>query len=180
MGKILNFLKRLDVIIVTLLMFGIFINVMLQILSRIMPFRVVPWTVEMGEILLAAVIWMGIGLGVINNSHVRFDLLLTKLPYKTKKKFYIIGNIVFAIFLLILAYHAISLLEFYLRTNTRTPQLRWNRAYIRAPVLIGSVIGAVRMLIQAWFFAKDKLPLPSGEAEEVRTIMEANKEEGEK
>ena len=180
MGKLLNFLKRLDVVIVTLLMFGIFINVMLQILSRILPFRVVPWTVEMGEILLAAVIWMGIGLGVLNNSHVRFDLLLSKLPYKKKKIFYIIGNIVFAIFLCILAYHAVSLLEFYIRTNTRTPQLRWNRAYIRAPVLIGCVIGAVRMLIQAWFFAKNKIPLPSGEAEEVRSIMEANKPEGEK
>ena len=180
MRKILNILKQLDVIVVTLLMISIFINVMLQILSRIMPFRVVPWTVEMGEILLAAVIWMGIGLGVINNSHVRFDLLLSKLPYRKKKIFYIVGNIVFAIFLCILAYHAVSLLEFYIRTNTRTPQLRWNRAYIRAPVLIGCVIGAIRMLIQAWFFAKDKIPLPSGEAEEVRSIMEANKPEGEK
>ena len=179
MGKILNFLKRLDVTIATLVMIAIFINVMLQILSRILPFRVVPWTVEMGEILLAAVIWMGIGLGVLNNSHVRFDLLLTKLPYKTKKKFYIIGNIIFAVFLLILAYHAVSLLEFYIKTNTRTPQLRWNRAYIRAPVLIGCVIGAIRMVIQAWYFAKNKIPLPSGEAEEIRSIMEANKEEGE-
>jgi len=179
MGKLLNFLKRLDVIIVTLLMFGIFINVMLQILSRILPFRVVPWTVEMGEILLAAVIWMGIGLGVLSNSHVRFDLLLSKLPYKKKKFLYIVGNIIFAIFLLILAYHAISLLEFYIKSNTRTPQLRWNRAYIRAPVLIGCVIGAVRMLIQAWFFAKDKIPLPTGEAEEVRSILEANQKEGE-
>ena len=147
MGRILNFLKRLDVVIVTLLMFAIFINVMLQILSRIMPFRVVPWTVEMGEILLAAVIWMGLGLGVLNNSHVRFDLLLSKLPYKTKKIFYVVGNIVFAVFLLILAYHAISLLEFYIKSNTRTPQLRWNRAYIRSPVLIGCVIGSIRMLI---------------------------------
>ena len=180
MKGLLNFLKRLDVTIVTLLMFAIFINVMLQILSRILPFRVVPWTVEMGEILLAAVIWMGIGLGVLSNSHIRFDLILSKLHYKTKKKFYIVGNIIFAIFLLILAYHTVSLLGFYIKTNTRTPQLRWNRAFIRAPVLIGCIIGSVRMLIQAWLFATNKIPLPSGEAEEVRDIIEANKEVGEK
>ena len=181
MGKILNFLKRLDVVVVTLIMIAIFINVMLQIFSRIMPVRVVPWTVEMGEILLAAVIWMGLGLAVLNNTHVRFDMLLAKLPYKTKKILYVIGNLVFAVFMCILAYHTITLLQFHIRLNNRTPMLGWNRAYIRMPVLIGSAVGALRMLIQAWMFATDKIPLPSGDhIEETRSIVEANKIEGEK
>ncbi|MCL2381019.1 MAG: TRAP transporter small permease [Treponema sp.] len=181
MVKVLNFLKRLDVYIVTLLMFALFVNVVLQIFSRVMPFRVVPWTVEMGEHLLVAVIWMGLGLAVLNNSHVRFDMLLAKMPYKVKKIFYITGNIVFAIFLGILAYHTVSLLEFHLRVDNRTPMLRWNRAYIRAPVLIGCIVGAVRMLIQAWAFAANKMPLPSGEyAEEFSSVVEAAKIEGEK
>jgi len=181
MLKVLNFLKRLDVIVVTLLMFAIFINIMLQILSRIMPFRVVPWTVEMGEILLVAVVWMGLGLAVLNNSHVRFDMLLVKMPYKMKKIFYVIGNITFAIFLGILAYHTVSLLEFHLRVDNRTPMLRWNRAHIRAPVLIGCIVGAIRMLIQAVMFATNRLPLPIGEyAQEVKSIVEAAKAEGEK
>jgi len=180
MGKVINFLKRLDIIIVTLLMVSAFVNVMLQILSRIMPFRVVPWTVEMGEHLLVAIIWMGLGLAVLNNSHVRFDMLLSKMPYKAKKIFYVAGNIIFAIFLGIIAYYTLVLLEFHLRVDNRTPMLRWNRAYIRAPVLIGCVVGAVRMLVQAWAFVTNKLPLPEGEyAQEVKTIVEANKTEGE-
>ena len=180
-NKVLNFLKRLDVIIVTLLMFAAFINVMLQILSRILPFRVVPWTVEMGEILLVAIIWMGLGLAVLNNSHVRFDMLLVKMPHKTKKIFYVIGNIVFAIFLGVLAYHTVSMLEFHLRVDNRTPMLRWNRAYVRSPVLIGCIIGALRMLIQAWGFATNRIPLPVGEhAQETRSIVEASKTEEEK
>ena len=181
MVKILNFLKQLDIIVVTLLMIAAFVNVMLQILSRILPFRVVPWTVEMGEILLVAIIWMGLGLAVLNNSHVRFDMLLSKMPYKTKKLFYVLGNIIFALFLGILAYHTVSLLEFHLRVDNRTPMLRWNRAHIRAPVLIGCIIGAVRMLIQAWAFATNRIPLPSGEyAQEISAIVEAGKAEGEK
>ena len=180
MGKVLSFLKRLDVIVVTLLMIAVFINVMLQIFSRIMPVRVVPWTVEMGEILLAAIIWMGLGLAVLNNTHVRFDMLLAKLPHKTKKIFYIIGNIVFAVFLCILAYHTITLLQFHLRLNNRTPMLGWNRAFIRAPVLIGCIVCSLRLLIQAFLFATNKIPLPSGEAEEIRSVMEANKAEEEK
>ena len=180
MGKVLSFLKRLDVTIVTLIMIALFINVMLQIFSRIMPVRVVPWTVEMGEHLLVGVIWMGLGLAVLNNSHVRFDMLLSKMPPKAKKVFYIIGNIVFAVFLGIIAYHTISMLQFHLRVDNRTPMLRWNRAHVRASVLIGCVIGSLRMLIQALYFALDKEPLPEGEyAKESRTIVEANKIEGE-
>ena len=103
MGNKLNIIKRLDVSIAALLLGSAFINVLLQILTRITPGNAIPWTVEMGEILLAAIIWMGLGLGVLTNTHVRFDLILTKLPRRQKKILYIIGNIVFAVFLLILA-----------------------------------------------------------------------------
>ena len=169
---ILGVLKKLDVAVVTTLMVLIFLNVVLQIMSRVTPGRVVQWTVEMGEILLVAIIWMGIGLGVLNSTHIRFDMLLSKLPHKAKKILYVAGNIIFAVFLLIIAYYTIDLLEFHIRVNNRTPSLRWNRAIIRAPVLIGCVIGAVRLLIQAWGFAKGKLPLPSID-EEISEAMAA-------
>jgi TRAP-type C4-dicarboxylate transport system permease small subunit len=183
MEKTLKILKRLDVYVVAMLLLAVFIDVMLQIISRITPGNAIPWTVEMGEILLAAIIWMGLGPGVVDNNHVRFDLLLAKLPHRPKKVFYIIGNILFAVFLLILAYYTITLLQFYLKTNTRTPSLRWNKAIIRAPVFVGCIIGAVRMLIQAWFFAKEKIPLPSGEkeiSEAVEAVEAGLRAEGEK
>jgi TRAP-type C4-dicarboxylate transport system permease small subunit len=162
----LGIIKRLDTIFATSLMLAIFLNIWLQIFSRVTPGKAVFWTVEMGEMLLAAMIWMGIGLAVITNTHVRFDMLLVKLPHKTKKIFFVIGNILFAVFLIILAYYAVKLLSFYLRSNSRTPALRWNKAYIRWPVLLGSSIGAIRLLIQAWFFATDKIPLPAAAADD--------------
>ena len=174
MKKKLNFLRQLDVTIATALMLAVFIVVMLQIISRLTPGSAISWTVEMGEILLAGIIWMGIGLGVLSSSHVRFDLLLTKLPYKVKKIFYITGNIIFAVFLLILAYYTIEVLSFYINSNTRTPSLRWNKAIIRAPVLIGCVVGATRMLIQAWFFATEAIPLPTVDNEISEAVANAN------
>jgi TRAP-type C4-dicarboxylate transport system permease small subunit len=163
--NILGILKKLDVTIVTLLMLFLFLNILLQVMSRLTPGRVVHWTVEMGEILIVAVIWMGIGLAVINNTHVRFDMVLSKLPHKTKKIFYVVGNIIFAGFLIMLAYYTIELLSFHIRLNNRTPALRWNRAIIRAPVLIGCTIGSLRLLIQAWGFATEKIPLPITDAD---------------
>jgi TRAP-type C4-dicarboxylate transport system permease small subunit len=176
--NILKFLSRLDMYVVTLLMLGIFLNIMLQVMSRLTPGRIVHWTVEMGEILLVAVIWLGIGLGVLNSTHVRFDILLSKLPHKTKKIFYVVGNIIFAAFLIMLAYYAIGMLKNHIRFNNRTPALRWSRAFIRAPVLIGCTIGALRLLIQAWFFATGKTPLPSSETDEVTVALK--EAEGEK
>ena len=161
MGRKLNFLRQLDVFIATTFMFCIFIDVMLQIISRLAPGNSIYWTVEMGEILLAGVIWMGIGYGVINNVHVRFDLILNKLPHKTKKVFYVVGNILFAVFFIILAFYTIELLSFYIRSNTRTPSLRWNKIFIRWPVFVGCTLGAIRLLIQAWLFATEKIPLPA-------------------
>jgi TRAP-type C4-dicarboxylate transport system permease small subunit len=169
--QLLDILKRLDVAVVTLLMLGIFLNILLQITSRLTPGRIVHWTVEMGgDILLPAVIWLGIGAGVISNAHVRFDIVLSKLPHKTKKNFYAVGNIIFAAFLIMLAYYTIDMLSAAIRFNNRTPALRWSRALIRAPVLIGCVIGALRLLIQAWFFVAEKEPLPSSEADEAISL----------
>ena len=164
-GKKLNFLKQLDCIIATLLVLAGFVNILLQVIGRLTPGRVVPWTVEMGEILLVAIIWMGIGLGVQNNTHIRFDLILGKLPHKAKKIFFVVGNVIFAMFLIFLAYYTIDLLAFHLRVGNRTPMLGWSRALIRAPVLIGCILGALRLLIQAWFFATEKIPLPATEVE---------------
>ena len=172
----LKFIKQLDVTISTIFMLSVFVVVMLQILSRILPGNAISWTVEMGEILLAGIIWMGIGSAVLTNSHVRFDMVLSKLPHKTKKLFYIVGNIAFAIFLIILAYYTIELLNFYINSNTRTPSLRWNKAIIRLPVLIGCTVGATRMLMQAYYFATDKLPLPSADSEVAEVLASTNLE----
>jgi TRAP-type C4-dicarboxylate transport system permease small subunit len=177
MEKKLKFLRQLDVVIATTLMLVVFIVVMLQIISRLTPGNAISWTVEMGEILLAGVIWMGVGLGVLNNSHVRLDLLLTKLPFKAKKVFYIIGNMLFVLFLLILAYYTIELLTFYINSNTRTPSLRWNKAIIRAPVLIGCVIGVVRMSLQAWLFATEAIPLPTVDNEIAEAVAQATSDD---
>jgi TRAP-type C4-dicarboxylate transport system permease small subunit len=171
-------LKRIDVAFATLLMFSVFVDIMLQIISRVLPGRALPWTVEMGEILLAGIIWIGIGYGVLNNLHIRFDMILTKLPHKTKKIFYVAGNILFAVFLIILAYYAVYLLMFYLKSNTRTPALRWNKAFIRWPVLVGCVLGAIRLLIQAWFFATEKIPLPASDTDNEVNKAIANAEAG--
>jgi TRAP-type C4-dicarboxylate transport system permease small subunit len=164
MNKKNNFLFRMDEVIASLILICIFIDVALQVISRVTPGNAIFWTVEMGEILLAALIWMSVGPAVSRNSHVRFDLILVKTPPKMRKYLYIFGNIIFAVFLVMIAIILVELMDFYKNHNTVTTSLQWNKFYVRIPMLLGCVIGALRLVIQAWQFATGRLPIPVGEA----------------
>ena len=163
---------RIDEIFAGVILACIFIDVVLQITSRLTPGNAIFWTVEMGEMLLAALIWMSIGPAVLSNSHVRFDLVLMKMPSKMRKYLYIFGNIVFAFFLLMVAYFLLDLMSFYKNNNTVTTGLRLNKFYVRIPMLVGCLIGTARLLVQAWKFGMGKLPLP---IDEFLTREQANK-----
>ena len=154
---------RIDEIFAGVILLCIFIDVILQITSRLTPGNAIFWTVEVGEMLLAALIWMSIGPAVLSNSHVRFDLVLMKMPPKMRKYLYIFGNIIFAVFLVLIAYFLLDLMKFYKNKNTVTTGLQLNKFYVRIPMLVGCVIGTVRLLVQAWKFARGKLPLPIDE-----------------
>jgi hypothetical protein len=55
-------------------------------------------------------------------------------------------------------------MNFYKYNNTVTTGLQWNKFYVRIPMLLGCIIGTIRLLIQAWKFGTGRLPLPIEEA----------------
>jgi TRAP-type C4-dicarboxylate transport system permease small subunit len=168
---------RFDEIFAGIVLICIFVDVALQVTSRLTPGNAIFWTVEVGEMLLAALIWLSIGPAVFSNSHVRFDLVLLKMPPKARKYFYIFGNIIFAVFLLLIAYYLVQLMIFYKNNNTVTTGLQLNKFYVRIPMLLGCLIGTARLLIQAWQFGTGRLPLPIDQA---FSAVKNAKAEGEK
>jgi TRAP-type C4-dicarboxylate transport system permease small subunit len=155
---------RFDEIFAGFILICIFVDVALQVTSRLTPGNAIFWTVEVGEMLLAALIWMSIGPAVMTNSHVRFDLVILKMPRKARKYLYIFGNIIFAFFLVMIAFFLVELMLFYKNNNTVTTGLQLNKFYVRIPMLLGCVIGTFRLLVQAWKFGTGRLPLPIDEA----------------
>ncbi|MDR1932641.1 MAG: TRAP transporter small permease [Spirochaetales bacterium] len=164
MNKKTNFFSRIDENIAALILVCIFVDVALQVISRVTPGNAIFWTVEVGEMLLAALIWMAVGPATLKNSHVRFDLILLKMPPKARKYLYIFGNIIFAVFLVLIAVFLVQLMNFYKNNNTVTTGLQWNKFYVRIPMLLGCFIGVIRLLFQAWQFGTGRLPLPIDEA----------------
>lgn len=150
MKKAFDIVKRLDIIVSAAILILIFIDVMLQVFTRITPNTIaVKWTVEMGSILLCAMLWLGLGQGIANRAHIRFTMVVEMFPKKLQKIFDIIGDLVFMAFCCVLAYHTFSMLQFYAANGTATTILRWGKCWTKLPMFIGLIVAAIRLLLCA-------------------------------
>ena len=103
MKRAIGWVKNLDVTVGYLLLFAILVVVFLQIMSRVLPGNSISWTLEVSEMLLGALIWMNISVGVISGAHVAFDLVVRRLPRKAQKFVVMLNNAIFIVYLVLLA-----------------------------------------------------------------------------
>lgn len=124
----------------------IFIDVMLQVVTRITPNSIaVRWTVEMGSILLCALLWIGLGQGIAHNSHIRFTMIIELFPPKVQKLFEVFADLVFMAFCCVLAYYTWTMLQFYATNHTATTILQWGKQWTKLPMFLGLVIASIRL-----------------------------------
>ena len=150
--KKLNVLFRIldgvDLAIAPILLTIVFVVVLLQILSRVLPGNALPWTLEVGEALLGFIIWFGISVAVRNNNHVSFDLLVRRFPPSAKRIIGIVGINLFILYLAWLGMATVELLLHYQRYESRTTILQVNMLWVRLPILIGCLATIVRLVIK--------------------------------
>jgi len=143
-------LDRVDMAIGPIILFILFIDVLLQIVSRVTPGNALPWTVEVGESGLGALIWFGISVAVRNNNHVQFDLLVRSFRKGLKKAVGLFGYLCFTVYLVWLGILTIELLQHYLKMDSRTTILDISMFWVRMPILVGCVTTVIRLLIKQY------------------------------
>ena len=153
---IIRIIDGIDSFLVGILMAAIFIDVLLQISTRILPIRAFAWTNELGELMLSTLIWIGVSAAVKTNNHIGFDLFVSRLPKRGKKFMGLINNGLFTTYLIILGYLTWGMMQGFLRRSTVTPILGIGFYYVRMPILIGCVLGVVRLLFKQYRIATDK------------------------
>ena len=150
MKRTLDIVKRLDVIASGIFLILVFGDVMLQVITRITPNTIaVKWTVEMGSILLCAMLWVGLGQGIEHKAHIRFTMIVEMFPKKVQKLFEVFGDLVFMAFCCILAFYTWRMLQFYAANNTATTILRWGKQWTKLPMFIGLVVASIRLALVA-------------------------------
>ena len=150
MKKVLRFLYNLDKYLGIIIVACIFFDVCLQVISRLAPGNSIPWTVEAGEMLLGALIWLGLSAGVTDNSHIILDLVVKKLPRRPKKAFGIISNLMFMVYMFALAYFVYGLLLHYLRIDSKSVILELSLFVVRLPIFIGCIASIIKLTIKQY------------------------------
>lgn len=150
---VLGFITGLDSFFTTLIIIAIALDVMLQVVTRLMPGNAIAWTNELGEILLGALIWFGLSAAVAKDCHIGFDLFVGRLSPGGKRIMGLINNSLFILYLAIMAWLTWGLMQRYVRFNSATPILRINYFWTRLPMLVGCVLGALRLLIRQYLVA---------------------------
>ena len=153
---ILRVLDSLDGVVTAIIMAVIFVDVLLQISTRILPIRAFAWTNELGEILLSALIWIGVSAAVKTNNHIGFDLFVSRLSPKGKKFMGIINMGLFFAYLAILAYLTWGMMQLYLRRTAYTPILGIGMYWVRLPIVVGCVMACIRLIIKEYMIITDK------------------------
>jgi len=154
--KLFQYLDSLETAIGPCILLIIFLDVILQVISRTLPGNAIPWTVELGEILLGALIWLGIGVGVTKNSHVSFDLLLRRFSKKWRRIVCLWNINLFIGYLFLLAIFTVQLLGFYQKLSAKSTILQIGMFWIRLPILIGCALTIIRLIRKELTVIKDK------------------------
>ncbi len=156
MKFIRKFLKNVEIYIGALLLAIAFIDVMLQVLSRILPGNAISWTVELGEILLGTIIWIGIGAGVVIDDHVNLDFVVKRFPERVKKYLGVVNNIFFIIYLALLGGLTYDLMLTYIKFDSKTTMLQLGLYWVRFPIVVGCVLAIIRLVIKSYNVLTDK------------------------
>lgn len=142
--KILSFLnKHLEEALCIVLLTAATIVIFLQIIFRLTGLPL-SWTEELGRYMFIWLIYMGSASAIRKRKHITVDLL--DLFFKERGRFVldIIANIIFMIFVAILAYFGFSVVA---RVSTQlSPAMRISMAIPYSSVLIGSALMLIRLI----------------------------------
>ena len=149
-------MKNLDGTVGYLLLFVILVVVFLQIMSRVLPGNTISWTLEVSEMLLGALIWLNISVGIISGAHVSFDLVVRRLPHKAQKFVVLLNNAIFIVYLVLLAAFTVQVLDYYLVLGAKSTILQISMFWVRMPILVGCVLTIIRLCLTEYRFFTDK------------------------
>ena len=110
------------------------------------------WTDEVGRYMLVYLVFLGSGLAMIEDKHIRVDFILNQFPPKIRKWVELFNNLVTIAFCLVMVYAGFVLIQktgtqmvSTLRKYFNMPMAWWNSA-----IMVGGVIMAAAVCAKLW------------------------------
>jgi TRAP-type C4-dicarboxylate transport system permease small subunit len=138
------FLNNFESYIATICFFILTILLFFQVVGRYLFKYSFTWMEELGTIMFVYMAYLGIAGAITSRKHLRIDFLLEMMPFKIKRVFLVLSNVVFAgfnIFISIIMFNLIKLLGTSVTTMLRIP-----KAAVYSIIPIGLFLSVIRLV----------------------------------
>jgi TRAP-type C4-dicarboxylate transport system permease small subunit len=138
--------------------FAIFIVLtLLQVLFRFILNFSLSWTEELAKYAFIYMVYFAVSLAVIRHRHVRVEIIDLFIAQKYLKYFYIFTDIVACLFLLLIGWYSIEVMQDFLNMKQNTPALQLPIGWIYVIIPAGYSLAAFRYMQTVFrrFFSKN-------------------------
>ncbi|HEY7459376.1 MAG TPA: TRAP transporter small permease [Xanthobacteraceae bacterium] len=148
-GRASVWLARIAAFILSLLAVATFADVV----ARYFFNRPFTFTVEMTELAMGLIVYLGVGLVTHNNSHITVDVVTLRLEERTRALFSLLTNLLAFAFLAVMIWQLFLRAQFLLAKADTTPIWRipyWPIAFVMASASVLLLTGVLLHLIGAF------------------------------
>ena len=153
LGKILDQVNIIMVVISTVLILGLTLIVGADITLRYVFLRPLGWVKEVSEYILVALGFLVAAWILKDDGHVKMDLLLNKVNPKVQTVMNIITSIMSALVVLIVTWFTLRVMADFYRTKLVTPSVleppKW---ILLIPIFVGSLLLAIQFIRRTFSF----------------------------
>ena len=153
LGKILDQVNIIMVVISTVLILGLTFIVGADITLRYVFLRPLGWVKEVSEYILVALGFLVAAWILKDDGHVKMDLLLNKVSPKVQTVMNIMTSIMSVLVMLIVTWFTLRVMADFYRTKLVTPSVleppKW---ILLIPILVGSLLLAIQFIRRTFSF----------------------------
>ncbi|MEH0018747.1 MAG: TRAP transporter small permease [Desulfobacter sp.] len=151
--------RYFEAFFMVILMFSISIVTGLQVFSRYVMDDAISWSEEICRYMFIWMVFFGISYAIRQRRHIRILGLYAVVPEPVKKMLMIISDLLFLLFVVLLAINGSELCAKILKLGQLTPSLEFSMAYIYASLPVGFCLAGLR-LIQGLYIRLRHIHLP--------------------
>ncbi|WP_085522472.1 TRAP transporter small permease [Tuberibacillus sp. Marseille-P3662] len=136
----IKLLERIQITVGTLFLSIFFIDIVIQVMTRLLGISAV-WTTEVAKYSFIWSVFMGAAVMLNRREHFKFDMLLNKLKGKARNVLYMINDLILLLFSFAIFYYGIDAVQSFWNYNwVSLPQMKMGYVWISVPIMGGTMV----------------------------------------
>ena len=145
MKKILKWLDdNLELYLCVFLMSAMTLVTFIQVVMRKVFNNSLSWSEELARYIFIWLIYIGISYGCKLRKHIKIDAALNLFPKKVRPYVVVLGDILFILFAIYIAYTGVTYSLSQMQFNTRSPALKIPMEYVYMSTVVGFGLAIIR------------------------------------